>query len=306
MTTSPDTKAAKGTRDAVDKAQSRAKWRRRGLQTFLFITAMVWLTPLIWAVYTSFRPYSSTAERGYVSVGGEYNFDNYISAFQDGEMFKFFINTLIITIPAVIIVLILSSMAAFVLARFSFRFNIIMLLLFTAGNLLPPQVIITPLYRMFLEMPLPSWLAESGIFYDSYFGIIAIHVAFQMGFCTFVLSNYFKSLPPDLNEAAFVDGASVWRQYWSIIMPLARPPLAALAVLQFTWIYNDFFWALVLMVTGDKRPITTSLQNLSGTFFRDNNLIAAGSLLAAIPTLLVFIVLQRQFVKGLTLGSTKG
>jgi multiple sugar transport system permease protein len=181
-----------------------------------------------------------------------------------------------------------------------------MLLLFTAGNLLPPQVLITPLFRMYLEMPLPSWLSSSGVFYDSYFGIIAIHVAFQMGFCTFVLSNYFKTLPPDLNEAAFVDGASVWRQYWNIILPLARPPLAALAVLEFTWIYNDFFWALVLMVTGDKRPITTSLQNLSGLFFVNNNLIAAGSLLTAIPTLIVFIILQRQFVAGLTLGSTKG
>jgi len=299
-TSSPDTK------DKVATAQVRAKWRRRGLQTFLFITALVWLVPLLWAIYTSLRPYSSTAEYGYVSIGGEYNFQNYADAFTDGEMFKYFVNTLIIAIPAVIIVLLLSSMAAFVLARFSFRFNLIMLLLFTAGNLLPPQVLITPLFRMYLEMPLPSWLSSSGLFYDSFFGIIAIHVAFQMGFCTFVLSNYFKTLPPDLNEAAFVDGASVWRQYWNIILPLARPPLAALAVLEFTWIYNDFFWALVLMVTGDKRPITTSLQNLSGLFFVNNNLIAAGSLLTAIPTLIVFIILQRQFVAGLTLGSTKG
>lgn len=300
MTTPHDTK------DKVATAQVRDKWRRRGLQTFLFITAMVWLVPLVWAAYTSLRPYSATAEHGYVSIGGEYNFQNYIDAFTQGEMFKYFVNTLIITIPAVVLTLLLASMAAFVLSRFSFRFNLIMLMLFTAGNLLPQQVIITPLYRMFLELPLPTWLADNGIFYDSYVGIIVIHIAFQMGFCTFVLSNYFKSLPPDLNEAAFVDGASVWRQYWNVIMPLARPPLAALAVLQFTWIYNDFFWALVLMVSGDKRPITTSLQNLSGTFFRNNNLIAAGSLLAAIPTLLVFIVLQRQFVKGLTLGSTKG
>jgi multiple sugar transport system permease protein len=300
MTTTHDTK------DKVATAQVRAKWRRRGLHVFLFLTALVWMIPLVWAIYTSLRPYSSTAKYGYVSIGGEYNFQNYADAFTDGEMFKYFVNTLIIAIPAVIIVLLLSSMAAFVLARFSFRFNLIMLLLFTAGNLLPPQVLITPLFRMYLEMPLPSWLSSSGVFYDSYFGIIAIHVAFQMGFCTFVLSNYFKTLPPDLNEAAFVDGASVWRQYWNIILPLARPPLAALAVLEFTWIYNDFFWALVLMVTGDKRPITTSLQNLSGLFFVNNNLIAAGSLLTAIPTLIVFIILQRQFVAGLTLGSTKG
>jgi multiple sugar transport system permease protein len=300
MTSALDTKKLAAT------AIVRDKWRRRGLQTFLAITALVWLTPLLWAAYTSLRPFSETAERGYVSFGGTYNFDNYSSAWTDAEMLKFFINTMWITIPSVILILFLATMAAFALSRFSFRFNLLLLMIFTAGNLLPQQVIITPLYRMFLILPLPDFLSSSGVFYDSYFGIIAIHVAFQMGFATFVLSNYMKALPGDLNEAAFVDGASVWRQYWNIILPLTRPPLAALAVLMFTWIYNDFFWALVLMVTGDQRPITSALQNLNGTFFVNNNLVAAGSLLAAVPTLIVFIILQRQFVAGLTLGSTKG
>jgi multiple sugar transport system permease protein len=290
----------------VGTGQVRPKWRTRGLQIFLLVTALVWLAPLIWAFYTSLRPFEETFIRGYFSFGGEYNLDNYSQAWQDAEMLKYFINTLIITVPAVFITLLFSSAAAFALSRFSFRFNLILLMLFTAGNLLPQQVIITPLYRMFLLIPLPEWLSSGGLMYDSYMGIIAIHVAFQMGFCTFVLSNYMKALPGDLNEAAFVDGASVWRQYWSIILPLARPPLAALGTLQFTWIYNDFFWALVLMTTGAKRPITSALQNLNGTFFTNNNLIAAGSLLAAIPTLLIFMVLQRQFVAGLTLGSTKG
>ncbi len=293
----------------VNKAgtgQVRSKGRTRGIQLFLLITALVWLLPLLWAIYTSLRPYASTAVHGYVSIAGEYNFDNYTKAWTSSEMGKYFVNTLIITVPAVAFTLFLASIAAFALSRFSFRFNLILLMLFTAGNLLPQQVIITPLYRMFLAIPLPDWLAGSGLMYDSYVGIITIHVAFQMGFCTFVLSNYMKALPPDLNEAAFVDGASVWKQFWSIILPLSRPPLAALATLQFTWIYNDFFWALVLMTTGAKRPITSALQNLSGTFFTDNNLVAAGSLMAAIPTLIVFAVLQRQFVAGLTLGSTKG
>ena len=103
-----------------------------------------------------------------------------------------------------------------------------------------------------------------------------------------------------------VDGASVWRTYWTVIMPLTRPALAALATLEFTWIYNDFFWALVLMCTGDKRPITSALNNLEGQFFTDNNLIAAGAIMVAIPTLIVFFALQKQFISGLTLGSTKG
>jgi multiple sugar transport system permease protein len=115
-----------------------------------------------------------------------------------------------------------------------------------------------------------------------------------------------KTIPRELNEAAVVDGAGVFRTYREIILPLCRPPLAALATLQFTWIYNDFFWALILMRTGDKLPITSALNNLKGQFFIDNNLVAAGSILVALPTLIVFFVLQKQFIRGLTLGSTKG
>jgi multiple sugar transport system permease protein len=285
---------------------SAVEGRRLGLRIFLTVTALVWLLPLLWAVYTSLRPYADTARLGYVSVGGTYNLSNFATAWSQADLPHYYLNTLIITVPGVIITLLLASMAAFALSRFSFRFNIALLMLFTAGNLLPQQVIITPLYRMFLAIPLPHWLSDTGLMFDSYFGIVTIHVAFQMGFCVFVLSNYMKTLPKDLTEAAFVDGASVWRQYRSVILPLSRPPLAALATLEFTWIYNDFFWAIVLVQTGTKRPITSALNNLKGLFFTDNNLIAAGSILAAIPTLIVFVLLQRHFVKGLTLGSTKG
>lgn len=181
-----------------------------------------------------------------------------------------------------------------------------MLLLFTAGNLLPPQVIITPLVNIFRAVPLPRFLNESGTLLNSYWGVGLVHVAFQIGFCTFVLSNFMKLLPRELTEAAQVDGASVWQQYWRVILPLCRPPLAALGTLQFTWMYNDFFWALVLMVSGDKRPITSALDNLRGSFFTDNNLIAAGAVLIALPTIIVYVFLQKQFVRGLTVGATKG
>jgi multiple sugar transport system permease protein len=200
----------------------------------------------------------------------------------------------------------LSAFVAFVIARFPFGFNIGLLMVFTAGNLLPQQTIINPLYRLYLALPLPDWLSDSGLFYDSYVGIIAIHVAFQMGFCTFVLSNYMKTIPRELTEAALVDGASVWSTFWKVIVPLTRPALAALATLEFTFIYNDYFWALVLMQTGAKRPITSSLSNLQGLFFTDNNLIAAGAVLVALPTIIVYLLLQRHFVRGLTLGATKG
>ena len=136
--------------------------------------------------------------------------------------------------------------------------------------------------------------------------IFVINVAFQMGFCTFVLSNYMKALPHELYESAEVDGASVWRQYWQITMPLCRPALAALATLEVTWIYNEFYWATVLPQSGDKFPVTSALNNLKGQFFVDYNLLSAGSVLVALPPIIVFFVLQKQFVAGLTLGATKG
>jgi multiple sugar transport system permease protein len=291
---------------AASGAARRRKLRRAGLHAFLIAMSVLWVLPLAWAVYTSFRPYEETNRLGYVSIGGIYNLDNYIESWTRGEIVKYFINTAIILVPAVILVLFLASVMAFAVSRYSWRFNLGLLMMFTAANLLPPQVIITPLFRMFLRLPLPAPLSDNGVFYDQYVGIMTIHVAFQLGFCTFVLSNYMKTLPRELNEAAVVDGAGVWRTFWSVILPLTRPALAALATLQVTWIYNDFFWALILMKTGSKMPITSALNNLKGQFFTDNNLIAAGSIIVAIPTLIVFFALQKQFVSGLTLGSTKG
>jgi multiple sugar transport system permease protein len=282
------------------------RWSRIVLHVFLFTMALVWLFPLVYALYTSLRPYADTAKLGYASVGGSYNFDNYVKAFTDGQLPSYFLNTLIVVVPAVFLTLLLASMAAFVLSRFSWRFNLLFLMIFTAGNLLPQQVIITPLFRLYLLLPLPAPLSDNGIWYDQFFGVIAIHVAFQLGFCTFVLSNYMKTLPHEMTEAAVVDGAGVFQIYRKIIMPLVRPAFAALVVLETTWIYNDFFWALILMKSGERMPITSALNSLKGNFFVDNNLIAAGAIIVALPTMIVFFAAQKQFISGLTLGSTKG
>jgi multiple sugar transport system permease protein len=288
------------------KPKTGIRWSRVALHGFLLTMALLWLFPLVYAVYTSLRPYADTARLGYVSIGGAYNLDNYVKAFTQGNLPSYFLNTLIVVVPAVLVTLLLASMAAFTLSRFTWRFNLLFLMLFTAGNLLPPQVIITPLFRMFLILPLPPFLSDNGLWYDQYFGVIAIHVAFQLGFCTFVLSNYMKTLPHDMTEAAVVDGASVFQIYSRVIMPLVRPAFAALVVLETTWIYNDFFWALLLMKSSERMPITSALNSLKGAFFTDNNLVAAGAIIVALPTMIVFFAAQKQFISGLTLGSTKG
>jgi multiple sugar transport system permease protein len=275
------------------------------LHVFLLLTALLWLAPVLWAVFTSLRPYADTAKNGYVSIPETVTLQNYRNAWTQGDIPQHFWNSLIITVPAIVLILLFAACVAFVVSRFSFWFNVPLLIFFMAANLLPQQVIITPVYQMYLRIELPTWLSGNGLMYDSFIGLIAINVAFQTGFCTFVLSNYMKTLPKSLSEAARVDGASVVRQFFGIILPLCKPAFAALAVLEFTWIYNDFFWAVVLMSSGDKRPITSSLTNLSGQYFTDNNLIAAAAVLVAVPTVMVFALLQRQFISGLTLGSTK-
>jgi len=299
--------AATGAVPAAPVARRRPIDRRRAvLHAFLITISIVWLFPLLWAVYTSLRPYADTTQNGYLSLPSTLNFDNYANAWNNAELARYFLNTLVIVVPAVIIVLFLASMMAFACTRYSWRFNLGMLMLFIALNLMPPQIIIQPLFRMYLYLPLPSPLSENGIFFDQYLGIIVIHIAFQLGFCTFVLSNYMKTLPKELNEAALVDGASVWTTFYRVIMPLAKPALAALATLEVTFIYNDFFWALLLMKSGSKMPITSALNGLSGQFFINNNLIAAGAVMVALPTIIIYFILQKHFIGGLSLGSTKG
>jgi multiple sugar transport system permease protein len=286
-------------------ARRRVRRGRVLLVGFLTVMAATWLFPLLWAIYTALRPYSDTLARGYISIAGTINFDNFARAFTQGQFPKFYVNSLLVAVPAVILTLFVASMVAFAVTRFSWRFNLVALMIFTAGNLLPPQVIIIPLYWLYQFLPFPP--NDNGkLLYDQFLGVILINIVFQTGFCVFVLSNYMKTLSRELTEAALADGASVWRIYRSVILPLCRPALAALATLEFTFVYNDFFWALLLMKTGDKRPITSALNNLQGQFFTDTNLLAAGALLAAIPTILVYIFLQKQFISGLTLGSTKG
>jgi multiple sugar transport system permease protein len=276
------------------------------LHVFLSLMALGWLAPLLLAVYASLRPYHETAEFGYFSLPRSLSFHYYGVAWSSGELPKYFLNTMIITVPSLIATLFLASFVGFAITKLRLPFGIPLLVLFTAGNLLPQQTIVIPVYELFKRIPLPLAMSDSQILYDSYWGVMLIHIAFQTGFCVFVLSNYMRTIPYEITEAAIVDGAGVWKQYWRVVLPLCRPALAALATLEFTWIYNDFLWALALMSTGDKLPITSALNNLQGQFFVDYNLLAAGSVLVALPTIIVFFALQKHFIAGLTLGANKG
>ncbi len=279
------------------------------LYGFLTAAAVGWLIPVFTAAYNSFRFYESdTAPNGAFSLPETLTLQNYRDAWNVGEMSKTFFNSGFIVIPALVLTLLLASMVGYACTRYSWRFNIAFLVLFTAGNLMPQQVLFQPLFQIFKRVPWPDILSDTdtGSLLGTKIAVIIIHIAFQVGFCTFVLANYMKTIPKSIDEAAAVDGAGVWRRFFQVILPLSRPALAALATLEFTWLYNDFFWGSVLLNQGDERPITSSIAVLNGQYATDFNLIAAASLLIALPMLVVYLVLQKQFISGLTLGSTKG
>jgi multiple sugar transport system permease protein len=300
---------------SVDLAAVGAK--RRGvvkplrvvLYAVLTLFALSWLVPIGTALYSSFRYFEAdTQVNGVFSAPKTLTLDNYREAWNVGEMGSHFLKTAFIVLPALFLILFLSSCVAFVCTRYSWKFNIFFLVLFTAGNLMPVQVIFQPLFQIYKRVPLPDFLSDTdtGNLLGTKIAVILIHVAFQIGFCTFVLSNYMKTIPKEISEAAVVDGASLPRQYFQVILPLTRPALAALATLEFTWLYNDYFWGANLLNQGAERPITSSIAMLNGQYATDYNLIAAASIMIALPTLAVYLALQRHFISGLTLGATKG
>lgn len=284
--------------------------RRRPLgiaaEIFMMGAAVAWLLPVLFTLYVALRPKQDTDQSGYLSIAQHLTISNFTDAWRQSNIIHYFWNSVLITVPAVIIALFLSSFVAFFITRRSSKLNLFLLMMFTAGNLLPQQVVITPLFRLYLAIPLPDFLSSSGTMYNSIIGLIVINAVFQGGFCVFVLSNYMRTVPMEMYEAARVDGASFWARFWTLTIPNIKPALAALATLLTTWIYNDFFWAIALVSSGDRLPITSALNSLKGEFVSNQNQIAAVALLAALPTLVIFVLLQKQFVSGLTLGSTKG
>lgn len=264
--------------------------------TALIIFTLMWITPILIAIGTSLRTYSDILlQGGPFSMPRELVLTNYQAAWERGGLSHYLPNSFIITLPALFLTLFLSSLSAFALARFRFKGNRLILILFIAGNMLPPQVLMLPVFR----------LTDALGLYDTYWALILFHTAFQLGFCTFVLRNYMRTIPNEMLEAARMDGCGEFRVYWQIMLPLVLPAMAALAMLEFTWVFNNYLWALVLLRTDALKPIAAGLAVLQGQYVTDWSVIIAGALMASIPTLLVFFFLQRYFLSGLTLGSYK-
>jgi multiple sugar transport system permease protein len=263
----------------------------------VWISLFLWLLPLLAVLLTSARSTADINAGNYWGIPSEWMlFENYTMVFTETPMFRYLLNSILITVPAVIGAVALSTLAGYALAKFKFRGNVALFAAFIAGNFVPFQILMIPVRDLTIGMGL----------YDTATGLILFHIAFQTGFCTLFMRNFIVGLPDELIEAARVEGVSEWQIFWHVVLPLVRPALAALSVLIFTFIWNDYFWALVLVQSDEVRPITAGMSALKGQWMASWQLIAAGSIIAALPPVILFFAMQRHFIAGLTLGATKG
>ena len=257
---------------------------------------VLWLLPLLGVAMTSLRPASDLAQGNYFGTPSRLAFENYWQVFVASPIAGYMVNSFKVTLPTVVGAVTLSCMTGFALATYRFRSNLIVFFMFVAGNFVPFQILMVPVRDLTLGVGM----------YNTWYGLALFHIAFQTGFCTLFMRNFIRALPFELIESARVEGVSEWRIFLFIVMPLMRTAIAALSVLVFTFIWNDFFWATVLTTSQESQPVTAGLSALNGQWIAQWHLVSAGSIVAAIPPVAMFFLMQRHFIAGLTLGATKG
>ncbi|WP_394208905.1 carbohydrate ABC transporter permease [Enterovibrio calviensis] len=263
----------------------------------LYVAVCLWLIPLVAVLMTSVRSIADINAGNYWGMPDELQLvENYTQVFIATPMGRYLLNSLLISIPAVAGAVVVSTLAGFALAKYKFRANVWLFALFIGGNFVPFQILMIPVRDLTIDLGL----------YDTHWALIFFHVAFQAGFCTLFMRNFIIGIPDALIEAARVEGVSEWRIFWYVVLPLVRPALAALSVLVFTFIWNDFFWALVLVQSDEVRPVTAGLNALQGQWLASWQYMSAGAVIAALPPVALFFTMQRHFIAGLTLGATKG
>ena len=272
-------------------------WVQIVYKWLLPVALVLWLLPLIGIAVTSIRPSSDLAAGNYFGMPSGFDFvKNYSAVFENSNIGWYILNSFKVTIPTVIGAVALSCLTGFALAVYKFKSNLLVFFMFVAGNFVPFQILAIPVRDLTQGMGL----------YNTTTGLVLFHVAFQTGFCTLFMRNFIKGLPFALIESARVEGVNEWKIFWYIVVPLMRPAIAALSVLIFTFIWNDYFWATVMANSADVRPVTAGMSELKGQWKVAWELISAASIIAALPPVAMFFLMQKHFIAGLTLGATKG
>ena len=259
----------------------------------LIALAALWLFPVIWIFLSSFKGTTELYRFPPTFLPETFTIDHYINAFNKGNFGRYFLNSAIVAIISTVLLLLINSMAGFALAKYRFKGNAFILLAFISTLMIPLEVIMIPIFKV---------LSFLGL-YNSLLALIIPPAATPTG--VFMLRQYLLSVPDELLEAARIDGASEWRIYWKIMLPLCQPILAALAIFSFMWRWDDFLWPLIAISDPSKYTLQLALSNFIGEFNVDWGSLLAMSVITMIPVLIVFLVFQKQLVSSMATSGMK-
>lgn len=301
------------TESAVKAATRRTKQRltSRGATIASLIIAVLWTVPTVGLFITSIRPEVETQRTGWwqIFVNPAVTLENYqVVLFGRESLIGPFINSIAISIPATIFPLVIASLAGYAFAWMQFKGRDIIFVLVFALQIVPVQMALVPLLSLFSR---GFGFGNDAVIYEGIRGagqfsqVWIAHTIFALPLAIFLLHNFISEIPPDVIEAARVDGASHGQIFFRIVLPLSLPAIASFAIFQFLWVWNDLLVALIF-ASGPAAPITRALAQLTGEFGQNAELLPAGAFISILVPLIVFFALQRYFVRGLLAGSTKG
>ena len=284
--------------DAAALAQARKPFTPWPAVIFIVLVclAVLFLAPTAGVLLSSIKTTRAIAFGELWSMPAELYLGNFAEVLGNPAVHRYFVNTLLVTVPATVASIALGVLGGYVFAKLPFRGSNLLFLVIVSGMFFPPQVILIPLFRLFNAVDL----------IDTLWPIIFIHTAMGIPICTLLMRNFFATVPNALREAAILEGANEWQVLTRVALPLSLPALAVLATLQFTWIWNDFLWPLIFTQSDEKRTIMLGIVNLQGQYSVAWGVQGALSLIASLPTLIVFLFFQRWFIKGMTMGAVKG
>ena len=263
------------------------------LHLVIYALAIVVIAPFLWMILTSFKDMSEIYVYPPKWLPEKFNFDNYVNAFTAAPFGRYYLNSLIVALAVTLGQLITCSMAAFAFARLRFKGRDILFYIFLGTMMIPYNVTMIPSFMVLYWL---GWI-------DSYYALIVPGLASAFG--TFLLRQFFITIPRELEEAAYIDGATRFQVLRRIIVPLAKPALATLAIFTFMGVFNDFIWALIVINSEQMQTVQLGLAIFRDRYLTEWDLLMAGSVTAVLPILIVFFFAQKYFIKGITLSGLK-
>ena len=261
----------------------------------LLVLTIIVLLPFVWLIVSSFKTNNEIFVGVPYALPQEWNFDNYVTAWNRGGFGQLFANSAIIAVSVVVLTLILSAPAGFAFAKMRFRGSEFLFYICLFGLTIPIQAMIVPLYQLLQNLGLINTLA----------GVALVQVGNGMHFGLFIMRNFFRSLPDELVDSARIDGCNNFQVFWSVLLPLAIPAVSALAIISALGTWNDFFLPLVVLISPGVQTVPLGLVRLVDQFSADQRLIFSGTVISFIPIVVLYVLAQRHFVQGLTQGALK-